>query len=303
VPAAAAGPVKAAADKVPVEKRVRGAHGALLPALLRRFIDADLASQSAALAFSAILSLAPLLILLLWFTQTLLPSGQQALLDQIALLAGDEGRRVAGAILDAARRTPDPRSIAGWGSIALLLVGASAVFAQLQDVLNRIFRTEADRLPGLRAWLRKRVFSFGLLLAVGFLLLVSLTVNTALQLAFARVDWMLPVLAQLAGFLVYTLAFALMYHYVPDRSVRWRMAALGGAMTAAMFAVGRYAIALYLERANPASAYGSMGTLALAMVWIYYAGLVVFLGALITAVLDERRTARTGSHARGRAGG
>jgi membrane protein len=103
--------------------------------------------------------------------------------------------------------------------------------------------------------------------------------------------------------LVYTLAFALMYHFVPDRPVRWRMAALGGAMTAAMFAAGRQAIALYFEHANPASAYGSMGTLALAMAWIYYAGLVVFLGALITAVLDERRGARRGSRAGGAAGG
>ena len=252
-------------------------------------------AQSAALAFYAILSLAPLLLLLLWFTQTLLPTGQQALLDQIGLLAGGEGRRVAAAILAASERTPDPESVAGWGSIALLFLGATAVFGQLQEVLNRLFRTEAKKLPGLRAWLRKRVFSLGLVLAVGFLLLVSLTVTTALQLAFARVDWMLPVLAQVASFVVYALAFALMYHYVPDRQVRWRMAALGGAMTAAMFAVGRYGIGLYLEHANPASAYGSMGTLALAMVWIYYAGLVVFLGALVTAVLDERRGVRADS--------
>jgi membrane protein len=293
----------AAAERVPVEKRVRQAGGAFVPALWRRFLDADLIAQSAALAFYAILSLAPLLLLLLWFTQTLLPSGQQALLDQIGLLAGQEGQRVAAAILAASERTPDPQSAAGWGSIALLFLGATAVFGQLQEVLNRLFRTEARKLPGLRAWLRKRVFSLGLVLAVGFLLLVSLTVTTALQLAFARVDWMLPVLAQVASFAVYTLAFALMYHYVPDREVRWRMATLGGAMTAAMFVVGRYGIALYLEQANPASAYGSMGTLALAMVWIYYAGLVVFLGALLTAVLDERRSRRTGSPAGNAAGG
>lgn len=293
----------AAAERVPVEKRVRRAEGRLGMALWRRFLDADLPSQSAALAFSAILSLAPLLLLLLWLTQTLLPSGQQALLDQVGMLSGEEGRRAAAAILAASQRTPDPQSIAGWGSIALLVLGATAVFGQLQDVLNRIFRTEAQALPSLRAWLRKRVFSIGLVLALGFLLLVSLTVNTVLQLAFARVDWMLPVVAQLASFAVYTLAFALMYHYVPDRAVRWRMAVLGGAMTAAMFAIGRQGIAFYLQHANPASAYGSMGTLALAMVWIYYAGLVVFLGALVTAVLDERRGARTGSRAGTAAGG
>ena len=272
-------------------------------ALWRRFLDADLVAQSAALAFYAIVSLAPLLLLLLWFTQALLPSGQQALLEQIGLLTGAEGRRVAAAILDASRRMPDPQSIAGWGSIAALCFGATLVFGQLQEVLNRLFRTEARKLPGLRAWLHKRVFSLGLVLAVGFLLLVSLTVNTVLQLAFSRVDQALPLVGQAASYLVYTLAFALMYHYVPDREVRWRMAIAGGAMTAAMFAVGRWVIALYLERADPASAYGSMGTLALAMLWIYYAGLVVFLGALLTAVLDERRGPPRDSPARNAEGG
>ena len=293
----------AAAKRAPVEQRVRRARGPLWKALWRRFLDADLVAQSAALAFYAIVSLAPLLLLLLWFTQALLPSGQQALLEQIGLLTGAEGRRVAAAILDASRRMPDPQSIAGWGSIAALFFGATLVFGQLQEVLNRLFRTEARKLPGLRAWLHKRVFSLGLVLAVGFLLLVSLTVNTVLQLAFSRVDQALPLVGQAASYLVYTLAFALMYHYVPDREVRWRMAIAGGAMTAAMFAVGRWVIALYLERADPASAYGSMGTLALAMLWIYYAGLVVFLGALLTAVLDERRGPPRDSPARTVEGG
>ena len=293
----------AAAKRAPVEQRVRRARGPLWKALWRRFLDADLVAQSAALAFYAIVSLAPLLLLLLWFTQALLPSGQQALLEQIGLLTGAEGRRVAAAILDASRRMPDPQSIAGWGSIAALFFGATLVFGQLQEVLNRLFRTEARKLPGLRAWLHKRVFSLGLVLAVGFLLLVSLTVNTVLQLAFSRVDQALPLVGQAASYLVYTLAFALMYHYVPDREVRWRMAIAGGAMTAAMFAVGRWVIALYLERADPASAYGSRGTLALAMLWIYYAGLVVFLGALLTAVLDERRGPPRDSPARNAEGG
>ena len=293
----------AAAKRAPVEQRVRRARGPLWKALWRRFLDADLVAQSAALAFYAIVSLAPLLLLLLWFTQALLPSGQQALLEQIGLLTGAEGRRVAAAILDASRRMPDPQSIAGWGSIAALCFGATLVFGQLQEVLNRLFRTEARKLPGLRAWLHKRVFSLGLVLAVGFLLLVSLTVNTVLQLAFSRVDQALPLVGQAASYLVYTLAFALMYHYVPDREVRWRMAIAGGAMTAAMFAVGRWVIALYLERADPGSAYGSMGTLALAMLWIYYAGLVVFLGALLTAVLDERRGPPRDSPARNAEGG
>jgi membrane protein len=274
--------------KPPVEKLVRKARGSLGSAMLRRFLDADLLSQAAALAFYAVLSLAPLVLLLLWLSNTILPSAQEALLGQVGLLVGDDARRVAQSVLEAARDGPDTRSITGWWSILWLFIGATAVFAQLQDVLNRIFRTDATHLLDLPTWLRKRVFSFGLVFAVGFLLLISLTVSTALELVFARVDWLLPILALCVSWLVYAVGFALMYHFLPDRRVHWRRALAGGALTAFLFMLGRSLIAGYLARAAPASLYGSMGTLALALLWIYYASLVVFVGALLTAVVDER---------------
>ena len=209
-------------------------------------------SQSAALALYAVLSLAPLLLILVWLTTALLPGAQEALMQQIALLAGAEAEaRRAHDRSRTRRRGPDTGSIAGWWSLALLFVGATAVFAQLQDVLNKIFRTDAARLPGLMAWLRKRVFSLGLVFALGFLLLVSMTISTVLQLAFARVEWMLPLMASVAAWLVYAIGFALMYHYLPDRSVGWRRALQGGAVTALLFVLGRAAIAWYLEHADP----------------------------------------------------
>ena len=282
----------ASARKPAIEALIRRAQGSLPVALFRRFIDAELLAQAAALAFYAVLSLAPLLLLLLWLTSQVLPGTQEALMQQIALLVGGDAERVARAIVDNAREQPDTGSIAGWWSVALLFAGATAVFAQLQDVLNKIFRTDATRLPGIMAWLRKRVFSFGLVFALGFLLLVSMTINTVLQLAFARLEWMLPLVAQLAAGLVYALGFGLMYHYLPDRSVGWRRAMAGGAATAGMFLLGRAAIGWYLARADPGSAYGSMGSLVLALVWIYYAAMIVFVGALATAVVDERAKAR-----------
>jgi membrane protein len=271
---------------------IRRARGSLPIALLRRFIDADLLSQSAALALYAILSLAPLLLILVWLTSAIIPGAQQAVLQQIALLLGSEAEQVARTIISNARQRPDTGSIAGWWSLALLFVGATAVFAQLQDVLNKIFRTDATALPGAMAWLRKRVFSLGLVFAMGFLLVVSMTLNTLLQMVFARVDWMLPLMATAAAWLVYALGFALMYHYLPDRRVGWRRAFGGGAATALLFLLGRAAIGWYLGRADPGSAYGSMGTLVLALVWIYYAAMIVFVGALLTAVVDERAKAR-----------
>jgi membrane protein len=280
--------------KPAVEAIVRRAQGSLPAALLRRFIDADLLAQSAALALYAVLSLAPLLLILVWLTSAIVPGAQEALMRQISLLVGAEAEHVARTIVANAQRHPDTGSIAGWWSLGLLLVGATTVFAQLQDVLNKIFRTDATRLPGMLAWLRKRVFSLGLVLALGFLLLVSMTLNTVLQLLFERVDWMLPLMAAGATWLVYAFAFALMYHYLPDRSVGWRRALGGGMATALLFLLGRAAIGWYVGRSNPASAsaYGSMGTIVLALVWIYYAAMVVFVGALLTAVVDERAKAK-----------
>ena len=225
--------------KPPVETTVRPARGELPKAMLRRFVDTDLLSQAAALAFWAVLSLPPLLLLLLWMVDALAPQAQAALLGQIAALAGEDARTIAQSIVDAAHGSDKVTAIGGWGSIAWLFVGATAVFAQLQDALNRVFRTDATHLPDLPTWLRKRIFTFGLVFAVGFLLLVSLTLSTALGMVFGRVDWMLPVVKMLADWVVYGLAFALTYHFMPDRRVHWRRSLAGGALTSALFLLGR----------------------------------------------------------------
>ena len=257
-------------------------------ALVRRFIETDLMTQAASLSFYALLSLAPLLVLLLWLTASLYPPAQQSLLDQIAQLAGPSAGTVAETVIRNASDRPDVGSLAGWWSTALLFVGATIVFAQLQGALNLIFRTDAQRLSGVMAWLKKRVFSLGVVLAIGFLLVVSMVATTALQVVFARLPSLLPALGYITTLLLYALAFAFFYHYLPDRRVAWKQAFLGGAITALLFAAGRYLIGLYLAEAAPGSAYGSMGALVLLLVWIYYASVVFFVGALITAVIDER---------------
>jgi membrane protein len=284
------------ARKPAIEDLIRRAKGSFAMALLHRFLDAEVMAQAAALAFYALLSLAPLLLLLLWMTASS-PVITESLLRQIADFVGAESGQVARTIVENAAQRPDTTSIAGWWSLLGLFIGATAVFAQLQESLNKIFRTDATKLISLGAWLRKRVFSFGLVFALAFLLLVSMTVNTVLQFAFAALPWMLPVLAQLASWAVYATAFALMYHFLPDRRVAWRRAFAGGALTAALFVLGRLAIGWYLERADPGSAYGSTGTLVIALLWIYYAALVVFFGAMVTAVRDERAKARAGAKA------
>ncbi|MFC0679109.1 YihY/virulence factor BrkB family protein [Lysobacter korlensis] len=278
--------------KPAIKHIVRRAEGGLPAALMRRFSDANLLTQSAALAYYSLLSIAPLLLLLIWLTASLMPSAQEQLMQQIGQLIGGEAEALARTIIENAEQKPGTGSLAGIWSTILLFFGATVVFGQLQDALNRIFRTEASELGGLMALLRKRVFSLGLVFAIGFLLLVSMTMNTVLQVAFSHMKWLMPLVAGLATWLVYAFGFALMYHYLPDRRVGWRHALGGGAVTALLFVIGRALIGWYLQRSDPGSAYGSMGTVVITIVWVYYAGLIVFIGALLTAVVDERLEAR-----------
>ena len=268
-------------------------------ALLRRFVEADLMTQAASLSFYTLLSLAPLLVLLLWLTASLYPPAQQSLVAQIGALAGAEAAAVAATVIRNADARPDVGSLAGWWSLLLLFVGSTVVFAQLQGALNLIFRTDGERLGGLLAWLRKRVFSLGVVLALGFLLIVSMIATTALQVVFAHLPSVLPAVGYVTTLLLYALAFAFLYHYLPDRRVAWRQAFVGGAITAVLFTLGRYLIGLYLAQAAPGSAYGSMGALVLLLLWMYYAAVVFFAGALITAVIDERMHSRSKLEAAG----
>jgi len=261
-------------------------------ALVRRFAEADVMTQAASLAFYTLLSLAPLLVLLLWLTASLYPPAQQALVDQIASLAGRSVAEVAQTVINNATSRPDLGSLAGLWSVALLFIGATVVFAQLQGALNLIFRTDIRRFEGVLGWLKKRVFSAGVVLALGFLLIVSMVATTALQVVFSHLPSALPAVGYITTLVMYALGFAFLYHYLPDRPVEWRQAFIGGAITAILFTLGRYGIGLYIANAAPGSAYGSMGTLVIMLMWIYYASVVFFGGALITAVIDERARAR-----------
>ncbi len=278
------------------------AQRSVLGAISARFVELDLPTHAASLTFYSLVSLTPLLVLVLWLAASLQADAQATLLTQIGELAGPEAQAVAATVLRHAGLRPDVGSLAGALGTAVLFVGATTVFARLQGTLNLIFRTDGAQLGGLLAWLRKRVFSFGVVFALGFLIVASTLLSALLDLLFAD----LPVLAGVADGvvspLVYILAFALLYHYLPDRRVRWRQAWIGAAITTVLFLLGRWVIAWYLARAAPGSAYGSMGALVIMLVWMYYAALVFFAGALVTAVIDERSTTRDGVPAQPPAG-
>ncbi len=271
-----------------LNKHLERLRGSLPAALANRFLEIDILTQAASLSFYALLSLAPLLVLLLWLTASLYPPAQNALVEQIGQLAGSSAATVADTVIRNATDQPGIGSLAGLWSTLLLFVGATAVFAQLQNALNLIFRTDKQRLDGIKVWLKKRVFSFGVVLALGFLMIVSMIATTAVQVVFARMPSLLPAVGYATTLLLYSIAFAFLYRYLPDRLVQWRQALIGGVITACLFALGRYAIGLYIATAAPGSAYGSMGALVIMLIWIYYAIVVFFVGALLTAVIDER---------------
>lgn len=284
-PAAAPGPWRARLDRA-MARYQRSA----IARIVDRFIEIDVMTQAASLTFYALISLAPLLVLVLWLAASLYPDAQQALLVQIGELAGQDVATVARTVLANANEQPDVGSLAGlWGTI-LLFVGATTVFARLQATLNLIFHTSGGELGGIVDWLRKRVFSFGVVFALGFLVIVSTLLTAVLNLVLAEVPALVAWAGDLAASLIYVLAFALLYKYLPDRPVRWRQAWIGGAITTALFLVGRWAIGLYLSEAAPGSAYGAFGTVVIALLWTYYTALVFFGGALVTAVIDERLT-------------
>ncbi|MGJ7903564.1 YihY/virulence factor BrkB family protein [Lysobacter sp. 1R34A] len=260
--------------------------------LARRFIDYDILALAAALSFYTLLSLAPLVLMLLWLTTALYPSAQEEFFRQIGLLVGDQVESTARLIVANAENRPSTGSLAALMGTLALLVGASAVFGQLQAALNRVFRSDAKRLGGIAAWLRKRLLSFGMVISVGFLLVVSMAVQAALQLLIAYVPDLLPVFAAIVSFALYTLVFAAMYRWLPDRPVSRRRALFGGALTAGLFMLGRSAIGLYLGQASLGTAYGPAGGLVIMLVWMYYCAVVFLLGALITAMLDEHARVR-----------
>ncbi|KGO99526.1 YihY/virulence factor BrkB family protein [Novilysobacter defluvii] len=256
--------------------------------LVRRFLDHDILALAAALSFYTTLSLAPLVVLVLWVTTALYPAAQEEFFRQVGLLVGPQVEATTRLIVNNAEEQPGVGSFAAAVGTGALLFSASVVFAQLQTALNRVFHSGAEQLGGLWAWLRKRLLSLGIVLGIGFLLVVSMAVQAALALVTQWLPDLLPVVVAAFSFLLYTVVFAAMYRLLPDCPVSRQRALLGGALTAGMFMLGRWLIGLYLGQASLGSAYGPAGGLMVMLVWLYYCAVIFLVGALITALLEER---------------
>lgn len=244
----------------------------------------------AALAFYCAFSLAPLLIILVTITGWIvgIEAAHANLATQLRSLFGPGTAEI---LLDAMRNSQsDDGTVATMLSIVSLLIGATTVFAALEAALERIWGARAHVPKGIRGFIRARLLSFGLILAVGFLLLVSLTITTALAgLRAIIAERHASLLAVVAGFdllislSLITLLVAGIYRYMPARRLPWRATLLGALITAILFQAGRWLIGLYLGRSAQPSAFGAAASFAAMLLWLYYTAQIFFFGAEITA--------------------
>ncbi len=257
----------------------------------------------AALAFYCAFSLAPLLVIVLAVVGVILgdSAAQAQLAGQLSSLFGPATAR---ALLGAVAQAHAARGLWATGiSVVVLLLGATSVLAALRSALERIWRSPRTASSGVLPWLRTRLLSFGVVLALGFLLLISLTVSTALASASdvlaARYRFIVPALHLIdvtvslilvAGF------FSVLYAFLPATRLKWRVILCGGVLTAILFDLGRRGIGAYLAHSTEPSAFGAAASFAALLLWLYYSAQIFLFGAQFTACLGGLRAPLTGGH-------
>jgi membrane protein len=291
-------------------KRAAGLRGRLERALAlfkcaALYWSADNASTTgAALAFYCAFSIAPLLVILLSLAGLIV--SETAAYGQIgAQLSGLFGPSTAKVLLGAVESAQQKQGpVAAVVSIVTLVIGATTVLAALQTALEIIWKSEAQAVSVVRGWVRTRLLSFGFILALGFLLLVSLTLSTALTNlrtwvanAFPGFVVVVGILNVLLSLVLVAALFTLIYRYMPTRRLPWKDVLLGGLLTAVLFDVGRWAVSLYLAHSTQPSAFGAASSFAALLLWLYYTAQIFLFGAEFTACLGGVRetSKRTGA--------
>ena len=265
----------------------------LLKRVSQAWLDDHVPSMGAALAYYTVFSMAPLLLIVVAVAG--LVFGQEAARGEIAVqlrsLMGAKGAMAVQELLTSLDR-PAEGSAVTLAGILLLFVGATSVFGELQDSLDRIWRVPSR--AGSHGWIalvRARVLSFGMILAIGFLLMVSLVVSASLAAIGSRLspafgDWIgLAAISNAVGsFLLVATMFALIYKVMPRARVDWQDVWIGALFTAVLFTVGKSLIGLYIGTSAVASAFGAAGSLVVVLVWVYYSAQIFLFGAEFTWV-------------------
>jgi membrane protein len=264
------------------------------------FINDNALSHGAAMAFYAVTSLAPILLIVvaiagLFFGQE---TAQLALSAQLSGVMGPQAADLLRAAVESASRK-SAGTLATILGIVTLLVAASGVFGEMQQSLNEIWKIKPTG-TSLSRLVRARAASLGLVAALGFLLLVSLVASAAISALGGAINAYLPfgavILSLINGivsFILISILFAAIYKVLPDRTLRWRDVAIGAVATALLFTIGKSLIGWYIGTSAIASSYGAAGALLVVLLWIYYSSEIFLLGAEFTRAYSVRRGSRS----------
>ena len=249
----------------------------------------------ASLAYYTLLSIAPLAILIVLICSLVIHQAEPQILAQVRMLAGANAEQTVHALIQNANK-PKSGVFPSVLAAVTLLLGASGVFSELRDSLNTIWSAPKRTNTTWQSLIWQRLVSIGMVLALGFLLLVSLILSAAIGVIQNFFTGLLPVhLAiggEIANFLVPLLAttvlFALIFKFVPDVPIDWREVAIGAAVTAILFSIGKALLSLYLSTIGVSSAFGAAGSLVAFVVWVYYSAQIFFFGAVFTQVYADK---------------
>ena len=270
----------------------------MLKQTFSEFSEDNVLRLSAALAYYSIFSIGPLLAIIVGLAGLAfgVDSVRHQIEGQLKGLLGEGSAKMIESMMSAQKKgTSLITTIVG---VVALLFGAAGVFGQLQDSLNTVWEVKAK--PGAGIWnlLRNRFLSFSMVLGVGFLLLVSMALSTALA-AFTSsmgqklpISWLAHVLDFVVSFGVVTLLFAMIFKFLPDVKVPWSKVWIGAILTTFLFTIGKILLGFYLGRASTSSAYGAAGSVMVILMWVYYASVIMLFGAEFTQVYARKTGAR-----------
>lgn len=260
------------------------------------FFSREGLSLAAAISFYTILSVSPLLVLLLWLTQAFGIQDEQRVLQEIGYYAGAQARSFAESMLRNLQSQPRLGTIAGILGFGVLIFSAGGVFVQLQSSLNKMWGIRDPETTSIFEWIKRRLISMSVILLLGVLIIVSLLVSslTSWVTGFLGTAVWIEYAIQLANaavsLVLFSLFFALIFRYLPDRSLPWKDLLRGGVLTSLLFLVGKSLIGFYLSYSAVASVFGAAGSLAAFLVWVYYSAAIFLLGAELTQQWSLRRT-------------
>lgn len=259
----------------------------LLKKTFEEFTQDDCPRMAAALAYYTVFSLPPLLVLIIVLAGALW--GQEAVQGEIenqigGLIGPEAATQVQTMIRHASEKMAGSGGlIATLLGIGALLFGATGAFAQLQDALNRAWEVGPDpQAGGIKNFIFKRLLSFGMILGIAFLLILSLAVSTALPIILGSLGLSLPFIDFGVTLVTHIVLFALIYKVLPDAHIRWSDVLVGASMTALLFAIGKFGISRYLAYSSVGSAYGTAGSMVVLLLWVYYSAVIFFFGAELT---------------------